>query len=99
MSVRAWFVRSQSLRSLAARSLSRNRRLRAKLRNAQLGRDVIGAHRALTEAYETDVRPLLALLRTQSDLAPDPVEAFRSRGYAERLALERGEDAARNPPR
>lgn len=62
---------------------------RAKLGEAQVAGDVVGAHRALTEAYETDVRPLLALFRTQSDLAPDPVEAFRSGGYAERLVLER----------
>jgi L-rhamnose isomerase/sugar isomerase len=61
----------------------------AKLREAQGAGDVIGAHRTLIEAYETDVRPLIAFFRDQSDLAPDPVEAFRSGGYAERLALER----------
>jgi L-rhamnose isomerase/sugar isomerase len=62
---------------------------RAKLREAQVGGDVVGAHRVLTDAYETDVRPLLAHFRTRSNLASDPVEAFRSGGYAERLALER----------
>jgi L-rhamnose isomerase/sugar isomerase len=51
---------------------------------------VLGAHRLLLEAYETDVRPLLARLRAELDLAPDPVEAFRGGGYTARLAEERG---------
>jgi L-rhamnose isomerase / sugar isomerase len=57
---------------------------------AQLESDVLGAHRVLIEAFETDVRPLLTELRTSQALAPDPVEAFRSSGHAERLAAERG---------
>lgn len=52
--------------------------------------DVLGAHRVLVEAYETDVRPLLARLREEQGLAPDPVEAFRAAGHAARLAAERG---------
>jgi L-rhamnose isomerase/sugar isomerase len=44
----------------------------------------------LTEAYETDVRPLLARLREQLGIDPDPVEAFRRGGHAERLAQARG---------
>ena len=52
--------------------------------------DVLGAHRVLVEAFETDVRPLLARLREDLGLAPDPVEAFRRGGHAERLARERG---------
>jgi L-rhamnose isomerase/sugar isomerase len=62
---------------------------RAKLHDVQTAGDVVGAHRILTDAYETDVRPLLAHFRAQSNLASDPVEAFRSDGHAERLALER----------
>jgi L-rhamnose isomerase / sugar isomerase len=65
---------------------------RARLEQAQRAGDVLGAHRLLLEAYETDVRPLLARLRAELELAPDPVEAFRAGGYAERLALERGAD-------
>jgi L-rhamnose isomerase/sugar isomerase len=42
------------------------------------------------EAYETDVRPLLMQLREQIGVEPDPVEAFRRGGYAQRLAQERG---------
>jgi L-rhamnose isomerase / sugar isomerase len=57
---------------------------------AQREGDVLGAHRVLTEAFETDARPLLAELRGGLGRAPDPVEAFRSAGHAERLAAERG---------
>jgi L-rhamnose isomerase/sugar isomerase len=60
---------------------------------AQRDGDVLGAHRTLIQAFETDVRPLLAELRTSLGLAPDPVEAFRSGGHAERLAEERGTSA------
>jgi L-rhamnose isomerase / sugar isomerase len=60
------------------------------LHAAQQEGDVLGAHRLLMDAFETDVRPLLATLREQQGLQPDPVAAFRSGGYAERLAQERG---------
>jgi len=61
-----------------------------RLADAQREGDVLGAHRVLLEAFETDVRPLLAGLRTEAGVDPDPVEAFRAGGYAERLAEERG---------
>jgi L-rhamnose isomerase / sugar isomerase len=57
---------------------------------AQLTGDVLGAHRLLLEAFETDVRPLLGELRADQGLAADPVAAFRTAGHAERLAAERG---------
>jgi L-rhamnose isomerase/sugar isomerase len=57
---------------------------------AQLAGDVLGSHRILLDAYETDVRPLLARLRGDLGLDPDPVEAFRTDGHPERLARERG---------
>jgi L-rhamnose isomerase/sugar isomerase len=63
---------------------------RARLTAAQLEGDVLGAHRVLVEAFETDVRPLLAALRERLGVEADPVEAFRRGGYAERLAGERG---------
>ena len=52
--------------------------------------DVLGAHRVLLEAFESDVRPLLAELRAELGVAADPVEAFRTGGHGERLAQERG---------
>jgi L-rhamnose isomerase / sugar isomerase len=61
-----------------------------RLSAAQRAGDVLGAHRVLMEAFETDVRPLLARLREQLGVEPDPVEAFRCGGHAERLARERG---------
>jgi L-rhamnose isomerase / sugar isomerase len=60
------------------------------LSGAQHEGDVLGAHRVLMEAFETDARPLLTELRTSLGRAPDPVEAFRSSGHAEGRAAERG---------
>jgi L-rhamnose isomerase / sugar isomerase len=61
-----------------------------RLAAAQREGDVLGAHRILLEAFETDVRPLLARLRTEMGVDPDPVDAFRRGGYADRLARDRG---------
>jgi L-rhamnose isomerase/sugar isomerase len=60
---------------------------------AQREGDVLGAHRVLLDAYETDVRPLLARLREELGVDPDPVAAYRRGGHAERLARERGTSA------
>jgi L-rhamnose isomerase / sugar isomerase len=57
---------------------------------AQLAGDVLGAHRVVMVAFETDVRPLLARVRHDAGGEADPVEVFRSGGHAERLARERG---------
>jgi L-rhamnose isomerase/sugar isomerase len=62
----------------------------AVLTSSQEKGDVLGAHRALTDAFETDVRPLLARWRADKGLDPDPVRAFRNGGYAEQRARERG---------
>jgi L-rhamnose isomerase / sugar isomerase len=61
-----------------------------RLADAQREGDVLGAHRVLLEAFETDVRPLIARLRAELGVESDPVEAFRRGGHAERLARERG---------
>ena len=61
-----------------------------RLTAAQLEGDVLGAHRVLLEAFETDARPLLAELRKRVGVDADPVEAFRAGGYAEKLAQARG---------
>jgi L-rhamnose isomerase / sugar isomerase len=67
---------------------------RARLREAQGAGDVLEANRTLVEAYETDVRPLLAAARQRLGLDPDPVAALRRGGYPERVARERGASAA-----
>jgi L-rhamnose isomerase/sugar isomerase len=56
---------------------------------AQLAGDVLGANAALMDAYNTDVRPLLAELRQEMGLAPDPYAAYLASGYGEKIALER----------
>jgi L-rhamnose isomerase / sugar isomerase len=63
---------------------------RERLTEAQCDGDVLEAHRILVEAFETDVRPLLASLRERIGVDPDPVAAFRREGHAGRLARERG---------
>ncbi len=62
---------------------------RAALRQAQLAHDVLGGYRALQDAYETDVRPVLAEVRRRAGRPVDPIAAFRASGYAERVAHER----------
>ncbi|MEU6276030.1 L-rhamnose isomerase [Streptomyces populi] len=62
---------------------------RAALAEAQRGGDVLAANAVLMDAYDTDVRPLLAEVRTELGLDPDPVAAYRRSGWAERIAAER----------
>jgi L-rhamnose isomerase/sugar isomerase len=59
------------------------------LREAQLAGDVLEANAVLMDAYNTDVRPLLAELREEMGLAPDPVKAYLASGYAEKIVSER----------
>jgi L-rhamnose isomerase/sugar isomerase len=56
---------------------------------AQQAGDVLGANAVLMDAYNTDVRPLLAGLRQEMGLDPDPVAAYHRSGYAEKVAAER----------
>jgi L-rhamnose isomerase/sugar isomerase len=57
---------------------------------AQGAGDVLGAHRVLLDAYETDVRPLLAKIREEKGLNPEPIAAHRSSSYAQKIAEDRG---------
>ena len=62
---------------------------------AQLAGDVLAANAALMDAYNTDVRPLLAELREETGLAPDPYKAYLASGYGEKIIATRvGGDAA-----
>jgi L-rhamnose isomerase len=65
------------------------------LTEAQRTGDVLAANAALMDAYNTDVRPLLAELREDMGLDPDPIAAYHRSGYAERIRDERvgGEQA------
>jgi L-rhamnose isomerase/sugar isomerase len=41
------------------------------------------------DAFATDVRPLLADLRTSQGLDPDPMAAYARSGYDERIVADR----------
>ena len=60
---------------------------RAGRRAASRGR--AGAHAVLMDAYNTDVRPLLAGLRDEMGLDPDPVAAYHRSGYGEKIIADR----------
>ncbi|MDR0958808.1 MAG: L-rhamnose isomerase [Propionibacteriaceae bacterium] len=62
---------------------------REALAQAQRAGDVLGANAVLMDAYNTDVRSMLAALREEQGLAPDPMAAFAASGYAEKVAAER----------
>jgi L-rhamnose isomerase / sugar isomerase len=62
---------------------------REALAAAQREGDVLGANAVLMDAYNTDVRPLLAEVREELGLDPDPVTAYRRSGWAERITEER----------
>jgi L-rhamnose isomerase/sugar isomerase len=63
---------------------------RARLREAQLNGDVLGAHELMNNAYHTDVRPLLARAREELGVPVDPIAAYRASGYETAIATARG---------
>jgi len=63
---------------------------RTALSERQAERDVLGAHRVLMDAFETDVRPLLAQVRQEMGLHPDPIAALRESSYEQKIAAEQG---------
>ena len=56
---------------------------------AQQAGDVLGAHAVLMDAFNTDVRPLLAELREEIGIDPDPVSAYLRSGYPEKIVADR----------
>jgi L-rhamnose isomerase/sugar isomerase len=61
----------------------------AELHAAQQAGDVLGAHGVLMDAYETDVRGILADRRENLGLPRDPLRAFAESGYAAKVAAHR----------
>ena len=59
------------------------------LATAQQNGDVLGANAVLMDAYNTDVRPLLAQLREEMGLEPDPIAAYHRSGYGEKITADR----------
>jgi len=56
---------------------------------AQRAGDVLVANGVLMDAYNSDVRPLLADLRASQGLDPDPMGAYARSGYNDKIAAER----------
>lgn len=68
---------------------------RAALRERQLAGDVLGAHAVLRDAYETDVRPLLAQAREEIGRPADPLAALAQ----DEIVRERRKCRQTTPPR
>jgi L-rhamnose isomerase/sugar isomerase len=62
---------------------------RTALSAAQQAGDVLAANAVFMDAFATDVRPLLAEVRQELSLDPDPVAAYGRSGYAEKIVAER----------
>ncbi|MFI6435782.1 L-rhamnose isomerase [Streptomyces sp. NPDC050759] len=62
---------------------------------AQREGDVLEANAVLMDAYNTDVRPLLAEVREEMGLDANPIAAYKRSGWAEKIVSERvgGEQA------
>ena len=52
---------------------------------------LVDAENCLKDAFSADVRPVIADWRRSQGLAEDPLAAFRSSGYLERISKERAE--------
>jgi L-rhamnose isomerase/sugar isomerase len=59
------------------------------LRAAQAEGDVMAANGVLVDAFSTDVRPLLAEVREDMGLDPDPLGAYARSGHAEQMRTKR----------
>jgi L-rhamnose isomerase/sugar isomerase len=67
-----------------------------RLAQAQTASDLVGAESCLQDAFATDVRPAIREWRSSKGLAPDPMGAFRSSGYLDRITRERAGRKATN---
>ena len=63
---------------------------RKALAAARAANAVIDAEEVLTDAFRTDVRPLLAKARIEKGLDPDPLAAYRRGTYAQKIVKDRG---------
>ncbi|MFC8143420.1 L-rhamnose isomerase [Streptomyces paradoxus] len=62
---------------------------RVALADAQAAGDVLGANAVIMDAYNTDVRPLLAEVRGEMGLDANPIAAYKASGWAEKIVAER----------
>ena len=56
---------------------------RRQLAEMQMDGEVLLAHKLVTDAFRTDVRPLLAQVREEMGTPVDPIAAYRASGYEE----------------
>jgi L-rhamnose isomerase/sugar isomerase len=63
---------------------------RGKLMEAQDKCDVVMAEQILQEAFNTDVTPLLMVVREEMGVPLDPITAYRESGYQQKIERERG---------
>lgn len=59
------------------------------LARTQSSGDVLAANSVLVDAFSTDVRPLLAEMREEMGLDPDPLASYERSGHRERVRAER----------
>jgi L-rhamnose isomerase/sugar isomerase len=64
---------------------------RPALHAAQAEGDVLAAHQILMDAFATDVRPLVAEVRTELGGAADPIKEFKESGYQKSINEDRAE--------
>ncbi|MFL5649575.1 MAG: L-rhamnose isomerase [Chloroflexota bacterium] len=62
---------------------------RLALREAEAAGDVLAGHEVFMDAFSTDVRTDLAAWRSSRGRPADPMNAYRTSGYAEKIAAER----------
>jgi L-rhamnose isomerase / sugar isomerase len=62
---------------------------RAALAALQTEHDVLGAYRVLVDAFETDVRPLLAEARREMGVPEDPIAALKASDYPAQVVSQR----------
>lgn len=59
------------------------------LKAAQISGEVLEANAVIMDAYNTDVRPLLAEWRADKGIDPNPMKAFAASGYLKKISDER----------
>ena len=62
---------------------------RAALAERQADHDVLGAYRVVADAFETDVRPLLAKVRREMSIPEDPIAALKASDYPAQVVSQR----------
>lgn len=60
-----------------------------RLAEAQAAGDTIAAEEELKAGYDADVKPLLAMIRIENGMDPEPILAFRKSGYMDKIIKER----------